>query len=956
MTQYIRYPASGGSGGGVSSLDSLVGDLTLVAGTNITITDNGIDQITISATTDPVSFTAVGAVPNANGAIVTGSSQITLEPANASFPGVLLAADWNTFNNKQNALTFSAPLVNTANTISIPQANGATDGFLDSADWIRFDAAATATTTGTSNSFAGFDSSGDLESIPGWLFDNLSNGANVSLSYDPNVASLTLNSFYSAFNPTADNGNDFTSFSISGDYDAPSAGFSSNNWDHLLLSQIHRGDGDLAQMRGFYMSQSVGNGTNTPTVSNLNTFSVVASIETGSAVSIGNLATFQMTNNGSLNGNYGLLNLNFNGNPLGSDFTGINLANQADVANNQNVYNSNITGATGNDLSLYSGSNSGAVNSNLSVINTNNSGTIGGSYNGLILNNGNTASVVGAFAGLNINNQATVGQFFNGSLLINSGVITKGLSGYAVNNSGNIGDGTGTNLTAVDANFNTGSVNGNISGLNLSNSMSVIGTNNIYGTNVFNTGNGYRFTGAAIGNSSNQTEEIRGIQFNSTGDSRTATIYDCNFSGNVTDDATGVRINFSGSTANQLTGLNINLNGATDNNPQGVVGISSDSRVQINASTQLRAAQGFQIGNRLESLMSVPIGSPVTGTDALGNNFAGDFLVQDDVAVGGFGIGWNSCGFVASLAVANTKTVDKISIFLAAAALPDPGFTTGGHIDEFNVIASYSPIPQGGTVTIDNAYVYKFDPVFGNLGSLATNAWGVWIGDTTVDNWFAKDVVIGGSTGKPVGSEKLTVNGSIASVGSVSGIFNQSAADTTTSYSVKWPASQGSANEVLTNDGSGNLSWATPAVAPDLDYQIATVTGITQPGGNATYIQAGLTITTPNISGSLWKIEGFLAFYDTGASVNYAQTSGTWASVDGNNTGTQPTLITPTAGLNTEYTTTQAGATASWRSNIMNPNSIILGPNITVYLVPYASWVVGNFVLVDGQILATRVL
>lgn len=49
-----------------------------------------------------VTLTAVGASPNANGASLSGQA-LTLQPANTSFPGVLLAADWNTFNSKQAA-------------------------------------------------------------------------------------------------------------------------------------------------------------------------------------------------------------------------------------------------------------------------------------------------------------------------------------------------------------------------------------------------------------------------------------------------------------------------------------------------------------------------------------------------------------------------------------------------------------------------------------------------------------------------------------------------------------------------------------------------------------------------------------------------------------------------------------------------------------------------------------
>lgn len=51
---------------------------------------------------DPVTLTAVGASPNANGASLSGQV-LTLQPANTTNPGVLTAADWNTFNGKQAA-------------------------------------------------------------------------------------------------------------------------------------------------------------------------------------------------------------------------------------------------------------------------------------------------------------------------------------------------------------------------------------------------------------------------------------------------------------------------------------------------------------------------------------------------------------------------------------------------------------------------------------------------------------------------------------------------------------------------------------------------------------------------------------------------------------------------------------------------------------------------------------
>lgn len=238
---------------------------------------------------------------------------------------------------------------------------------------------------------------------------------------------------------------------------------------------------------------------------------------------------------------------------------------------------------------------------------------------------------------------------------------------------------------------------------------------------------------------------------------------DPNFSATpITDDIIGMRISIQNITAGtNLTGLDINVNGSTDSNPQGVIGISSNGRVQIGATTTLVSGQGFQIGNRIESLFHIPSGSPVTGTDSLGNDFAGDLSAEDNLALGPIGLGWTSVGFVADMSVAVGKTVDTVNVFLPAVALPDPGYTTGGHVNDLSFIRMFTPLSQGGTITVDNLYSVKLDPIFGNLTSIATNAWGIWIGDTTADNWFAKNVVIGGSTGQPEAGQALDVTGPV---------------------------------------------------------------------------------------------------------------------------------------------------------------------------------------------------
>ena len=70
----------------------------------------------------------------------TGNINLDLHIPNAttSITGLLISTDWNTFNNKQNAISASAPIDFSSNTLSIPKANISTNGYLSSTDWNTF--------------------------------------------------------------------------------------------------------------------------------------------------------------------------------------------------------------------------------------------------------------------------------------------------------------------------------------------------------------------------------------------------------------------------------------------------------------------------------------------------------------------------------------------------------------------------------------------------------------------------------------------------------------------------------------------------------------------------------------------------------------------------------------------------------------------------------------------------
>lgn len=173
MSQYIRYPSLAGTfitttltashilvgnGSNIATDVAVSGDLTLATSGAFTVVTVGgstaaaIHNTVINNTTD-VTLTAVGAVPNANGASLSGQA-LTLQPANTSFPGVLLAADWNTFNSKQSALTIGnlsdagtdgivitnggGSVIGTGTSLAQHVADASHNGYLSSSDWSSF--------------------------------------------------------------------------------------------------------------------------------------------------------------------------------------------------------------------------------------------------------------------------------------------------------------------------------------------------------------------------------------------------------------------------------------------------------------------------------------------------------------------------------------------------------------------------------------------------------------------------------------------------------------------------------------------------------------------------------------------------------------------------------------------------------------------------------------------------
>lgn len=82
--------------------------------------------------------TSIKALFSASAPLSYSDGVYGISQATTSSNGYLSSTDWNTFNGKESALTFSTPLVRTTNTISINQASASTSGFLSSTDWNTF--------------------------------------------------------------------------------------------------------------------------------------------------------------------------------------------------------------------------------------------------------------------------------------------------------------------------------------------------------------------------------------------------------------------------------------------------------------------------------------------------------------------------------------------------------------------------------------------------------------------------------------------------------------------------------------------------------------------------------------------------------------------------------------------------------------------------------------------------
>ncbi len=164
-------------------------------------------MVSLNNLTDQSQFITTGTSGTDFNIVSSGDTHtFNLPIASATNTGKLSSTDWSTFNNKQAALSFTAPLVNTSNTISIPAATSLVDGYLDNLDWTNFNTAynnmiVSAAVTGTTTKTLTLTQQDAGTITASWTDDNTDavtsvfgrTGAVVAVSGDYNTSQVTEN-------------------------------------------------------------------------------------------------------------------------------------------------------------------------------------------------------------------------------------------------------------------------------------------------------------------------------------------------------------------------------------------------------------------------------------------------------------------------------------------------------------------------------------------------------------------------------------------------------------------------------------------------------------------------------------------------------------------------------------------------------------------------------------------
>ncbi|MBU0897767.1 hypothetical protein KJ806_01405, partial [Patescibacteria group bacterium] len=124
-----------------SSILTIIGGISSVIGAGVSIQVNQSSgfQSGYLLSTDWNTFNSKESALTFSGPLSRNANIVSIATSTALVNGFLTSTDWAIFNSKESVLSFSGPLSRNANAISIATSTASTGGFLTSTDWITFD-------------------------------------------------------------------------------------------------------------------------------------------------------------------------------------------------------------------------------------------------------------------------------------------------------------------------------------------------------------------------------------------------------------------------------------------------------------------------------------------------------------------------------------------------------------------------------------------------------------------------------------------------------------------------------------------------------------------------------------------------------------------------------------------------------------------------------------------------
>jgi len=508
----------------------------------------------------------------------------------------------------------------------------------------------------------------------------------------------------------------------------------------------------------------------------------------GSLISTSN----SFTNNGSGTINYASTNTNaatFNSTGTTTQFKGVTsentIASGATVTDYVGIVSGlNTTGGivpASNSLSLYGNftdatiGNAFNISANLSFSGTtvNSQGASG--LNSFIQFNDSTTTTngtSGVSAGIDVNDTASLSGVNGSNVYVNvrDSAEHGGLNLYSggLNQEGSSVNPNGVNAFNANLQFsdtsNTGGVNifnGYANTVDTAHLDSLTGLNlnpEIQGTSDVDNITMGAFSGQIRGSST--VDNLTGVSVNpQISESATVTNFtglyvqpQVNGTSTLTNALTALQVQPQSTVAlNGATGINIDMSGVTLDSAFLAGGgqktglTINDGSLSAGYTYTIPGAASFFQTNYLGGTANVAAGDP-TSAFGFGNNFAHTVTLHDDWSIDASGLGFVDVGFVGALNFDAGTTMARWTGALGGAGNPGGA----GTLTDAIMFRAAGILPQGGALTVTNAYGFQVDPVLSCL--TGTNCWGFYEDTAAAENHFSK-IAIGTSTKKVANSD-----------------------------------------------------------------------------------------------------------------------------------------------------------------------------------------------------------